>query len=95
MSESGLPGHSSILCGMGGYVCRMCMARRAIEEARPDPADWAKLLLARDDVQGRATLERMIEWYEQNDSKAWDSGELFIVKDARAVLELADKLRPA
>lgn len=37
-----------------------------------DPSNWAVLLLQRDDVQGRAALERFIEWYEQNDGKADD-----------------------
>jgi hypothetical protein len=51
-----------------------------------EDADWAKALLARDGVQGRQVLERMIEWYEQNDGKADDFGELWIVKDAREAL---------
>jgi hypothetical protein len=49
-------------------------------------AEWARMLLARDDVQGREVLRRMVEFYEQYDSKAWDFGELWIVKDARAAL---------
>lgn len=51
-----------------------------------DPRMWAELLLERDNVQGRRTLERMVEFYEQNDGKADDFGRLFIVTDALRAL---------
>jgi hypothetical protein len=44
------------------------------------------MLIVRDGVQGPAALQLLIEWYEEHDSKAWDFGELYIVKDARAAL---------
>jgi hypothetical protein len=47
---------------------------------------WARLLLERDNVQGRKVLERMIEYYEEHDGKADDFGRLFIVTDALAAL---------
>jgi hypothetical protein len=50
-------------------------------------AEWARMLLARDAVQGREVLRRMVvEFYEEHDGKASDFGELWIVKDARAAL---------
>lgn len=51
-----------------------------------DAHEWAKLLLERDSVQGRKVLERMIEFYEENDGKADDMGRLFIVIDAMQAL---------
>jgi Sigma-70, region 4 len=54
--------------------------------ARAQPANWANLLLERDNVQGRAALERFVQWYEENDGNSDDFGELFIVKDAKAAL---------
>jgi hypothetical protein len=50
-------------------------------------ADWARMLIARDGVQGPEALRRMIAWYEENDGKADDFGEFWIVKDARVALE--------
>jgi hypothetical protein len=50
------------------------------------PQDWARLLLARDDVQGRKVLERMLAYYEEHDGKADDFGRLFIVIDASIAL---------
>jgi len=47
---------------------------------------WARLLLERDDVQGRKVLERMLAYYEENDGKADDFGRLFIVIDASIAL---------
>lgn len=47
---------------------------------------WARLLLERDDVQGRKVLERMVAYYEEHDGKADDFGRLFIVIDAQAAL---------
>lgn len=53
----------------------------------PEYEPWAKMLIKRDGVQGRAALERMVKWYEEHDGKADDFGELIIVKDARAALD--------
>lgn len=50
------------------------------------PADWAEMLLQRDDVQGRKVLERMIEYYNEHDAKADDFGRLRIVIDAERAL---------
>lgn len=49
--------------------------------------NWARALLARDKVQGREALRRMLEWYDIHDGLADDYGELFIVKDARKALD--------
>jgi hypothetical protein len=56
-------------------------------EGRPRHKTWADDLLRRDNVQGRKTLERMVAFYEENDGRADDFGELWIVKDARSALE--------
>jgi hypothetical protein len=55
-----------------------------------NPADWARLLLERDDVQGRAALERMVAWYDEHDGRADDFGRLRIVIDAVRALEGAE-----
>ena len=47
---------------------------------------WARLLLERDNVQGRKVLERMVAYYDEHDGKAADFGRLFIVTDAMAAL---------
>lgn len=57
-----------------------------IEELRTVHSNWALMLLARDDVQGRKVLERMIAYYEQHDGKADDFGRLNIVIDASIAL---------
>jgi hypothetical protein len=54
------------------------------------PANWAHLLLERDDVQGRKVLERMLAYYEEHDGKSDDFGRLFIVIDAAAALGQED-----
>jgi hypothetical protein len=54
------------------------------------PEAWAHMLLARDAVQGREVLRRMVEFYDEHDGRAWDFGELLIVEDARAALEAHD-----
>lgn len=47
---------------------------------------WAFELIDRDDVWGRKMLQLIIDWFEENDGKADDFGEKFIVKDARHAL---------
>jgi DNA helicase IV len=59
-------------------------------ERKAHPANWAKLLLERDDVQGRKVLERMLAYYEEHDGKSDDFGRLFIVIDAAAALGQED-----
>src|SRR4051812_10420495 len=56
------------------------------------PASWARLLIARDDVQGPEVLKRMIEYYEEHDGNAWDFGRLNIVADAQAALDHASRM---
>lgn len=51
---------------------------------------WARSLIERDSFQGPLVLERMVKFYEENDGGAFDFGELFIVKDARAALAGGD-----
>jgi hypothetical protein len=72
--------------------CEVCPRRESDgmstegEAERPMAAEWARLLLERDSVHGRATLERMVQWHEEHDHRAWDFGELWIVEDARRAL---------
>jgi hypothetical protein len=51
------------------------------------PASWARLLIARDAVQGPIALKLIIDHYEQHDGKADDFGRLNIVIDAQDALD--------
>jgi hypothetical protein len=56
------------------------------------PASWARLLIARDDVQGPNALKLIIDYYAEHDGRANDFGRLNIVIDAQDALDHASRM---
>jgi hypothetical protein len=84
-------GCGAVPCDEHASACPTYLAnmRRQAEEERLGLGVWARMLIDRDKVQGPGVLRRMIAFYEEHDDRAWDFGELWIVKDARSALEAA------